>query len=69
MGLLTLVQQFFGWFISQESGKWVNGSAEGLAQLTPIYLVSAGLCLVAAILPWLAKGVNVLKPTTPSASE
>lgn len=60
-GIAAAAQVAVGWFIVSNSGGWVDANAEGLAQLSPIWWVGAGIFAFAIIPVLISKEVRLRK--------
>ena len=59
VGANTFIQGVFSWYLLNESGKWVDTTATGLAQTQLIWIVAGCVYLVPVVLVWFAKKVIV----------
>lgn len=59
VGAHAFVSAVFAWYLLNESGKWVDSNATGLAQTRLIWIVAGFVYLVPVILVWLANKVIV----------
>ncbi|TQS46139.1 MFS transporter [Cryptosporangium phraense] len=60
-GLAACLQVAVGWYITNESGKWLDASATGRGQLSPILWVGAAIFAVAIIPVALSREIRVSK--------
>jgi MFS family permease len=60
-GLAAALQVAVGWFIVSNSGSWIDTEATGLAQLSPIWLIGAGVFALAIIPVLVSKEVRLRK--------
>ena len=60
-GIAAALQVAVGWFIVSNSGSWLDANASGLAQLSPIWLVGAGIFAFAIIPVLISKEVRLRK--------
>lgn len=67
-GLSAALQVGVGWYITNQSGHWINAHAQGRAQLNPIWTVGAILFAAAIIPVVISKGTRVGQPVTAPAS-
>lgn len=68
-GIAAALQVAVGWFIVSNSGGWLDTNATGLAQLSPIWLVGAGIFAFAIIPVLISKEVRLRKITAGDAAE
>lgn len=68
-GIAAALQVAVGWFIVNNSGAWIDTDADGLAQLTPIWLVGAGIFAFAIIPVLISKEVRLRQITASNAAD
>lgn len=61
-GLSAALQVGVGWYITNQSGHWLNLHAQGRAQLNTIWIVGACLFAVAVIPVLISKGIRIPRP-------
>ncbi len=66
VGANTFIQGVFSWYLLNESGKWIDTTATGLAQTRLIWIVSGFVYLVPVVLVWFAKKVIVREQVRPA---
>lgn len=65
-GLSAALQVGVGWYITNQSGHWLNLQAHGRAQLNPIWEVGAALFAAAIIPVLISKGTRVRRISAPA---
>ncbi len=65
VGANTFISGVFSWYFLNESGKWVDTTATGLAQTQWIWIVAGCVYLVPVVLVWFAKKVIVTGQVRP----
>jgi MFS family permease len=67
-GIAAALQVAVGWFIVSNSGSWIDTGATGLAQLSPIWWVGAGIFAFAIIPVLISKEVRLRKISADGSS-
>lgn len=68
-GIAAALQVAVGWIILSNSGSWIDSSAEGLAQLSPVWWIGAGIFALAVIPVLISREVRLRKISASSQQE
>ena len=58
-GVSAALQVAIGWYLTNNSGTWLDTSATGLAQLSPLWIIGGAIYVFSAIPVFFCKPVNV----------